>query len=128
MRPYRIELRERVMRAWDTGELQEEIALRFEVSVRWIQKMAKQRRETGSLAPKPAAGWRPSVVSEDIEERLKAQVAKTPDATLVELKAAGQIPGCLMNVHRALGRMKLTRKKDVDGRRAAASGDHRRAG
>ena len=56
MAVYGIELRERVLRAWDSGESQEDVALRFEVSVRWIQKIARQRRETGSLAPQPASG------------------------------------------------------------------------
>lgn len=125
MRPYGIEMRERVMRAWDAGELQEDLAERFEVSVRWIQKLAKLRRETGSLAPKPATGGRKPIVSGEIEERLKVQVAKQPDATLSELKEASQIAGSLSSVHRALRRLKITRKKDSDRRRTAATG-HRR--
>lgn len=128
MRPYGIEMRERVMRAWDSGELQEELAERFEVSVRWIQKVAKLRRETGSLAPKPATGGRKPIVSGEVEERLKAQVAKQPDATLSELKEGSQIAGSLSSVHRALRRLKITRKKDFDRRGTAKAGHRGRAG
>ena len=59
MVPYGIELRERVMRAWDSGELQADVAERFEVSMRWIQQLARLRRETGCLAPKRATGGAP---------------------------------------------------------------------
>lgn len=128
MRPYGIEMRERVMRAWDAGELQEDLAERFEVSVRWIQKLAKLRRETGSLSPKPATGGRKPIVSGEVEERLKAQVAKQPDATLSELKEGSQIAGSLSSVHRALRRLKITRKKDSDRCGTAAVGHRRRAG
>lgn len=113
MRPYGIEMRERVMRGRDAGELQQDLAERFEVSVRWIQKLAKLRRETGSQAPKPATGGRKPIVSGEIEERLKAQVAKQRDATLSELKEASQIARSLYNVHRALRRLKITRKKTL---------------
>lgn len=128
MRPYGIEMRERVMRAWDAGELQEDLAERFEVSVRWIQKLAKLRRETGSLSPRPATGGRKPIVSGEVEERLKAQVAKQPDATLYELKEGCQIVGSLSSVHRALRRLKITRKKDSDRRGTAPAGHRRRAG
>jgi len=116
-----IELRERVLRAWDAGESQQDVALRFEVSVRWIQKIARQRRETGNLAPQSPSGGRRRIVCGELEEQLKAQVVKTPDATLEELKKACAIPGCLMNVFRALARLKITYKKNVDRRRAAST-------
>jgi transposase len=128
MPTYGVELRERVLRAWDAGELQEDVAARFEVSVRWIQKIAKLRREEGDFAPKPASGGRPRIVDGEIEARLKAQVAKTPDATLAELQETCAIPGCLMNVFRALERLKITRKKVPHRRRTASSGHRRRTG
>ena len=69
MVPYGIELRERVMRAWDNGELQAEVAERFEVSWRWIQQLVRLRRATGSLAAKPATGGRASPARGDVEDR-----------------------------------------------------------
>lgn len=111
MVPYGIELRERVMRAWDSGELQADVAERFEVSLRWIQQLARLRRETGCLAPKRATGGRPAQVRGDVEDRLRAACAADPDATLDELRVATGIEGSVMIVFRALERMQITRKK-----------------
>ena len=109
MVPYGIELRERVMRAWDSGELQADVAERFEVSMRWVQQLARLRRETGSLAPKRATGGRASQVHGLVEDRLREACAADPDATLEELRVAAGITGSVMIVFRALERMKITR-------------------
>ena len=59
MNAYSIDLRERVAAACDSGDAtREQIAARFAVSVAWIRKLMRQRRETGSIAPKPRGGGR----------------------------------------------------------------------
>ena len=51
------DLRERVIAACDAGDAtREQIATRFSVSIAWIRKLVRQRRETGSIATKPRGG------------------------------------------------------------------------
>ena len=60
MKAYSTDLRERVVAACDAGDAtREQIAARFSVSVPWIRKLLRQRRETGSIEPKPRGGGRP---------------------------------------------------------------------
>ena len=59
MRAYSIDLRERVVAACDARDgTREQIAARFSVSVSWVRKLLRRRRETGSIAPKPRGGGR----------------------------------------------------------------------
>jgi transposase len=112
MVPYSNDLRERVLMAYDAGEgTQEEIASRFRVSARWIRKLLAQRIATGSIAPKPNGGGRKLSIQGETAEALRAAVADDPDATLAELRQATGFGGCVMTIWRALGRLKITRKK-----------------
>ena len=59
MKAYSTDLRERVVAACDAGDAtREQIADRFSVSVAWIRKLIRQRRETGSIEPRPHGGGR----------------------------------------------------------------------
>ena len=71
MAPYSMDLRKRVLRAWDAGMDAESVAAKYEVSRAWVHRLVQRRRETGSIAPgsKPPfagacwpvtrRGWRP---------------------------------------------------------------------
>ena len=75
METYSMDLRERVVRAYDE-ELgtQQELARVFKVSVPWIKKLLRQRRQIGSLAPRPhGGGWTPKFSGRTLEQ-LKARV------------------------------------------------------
>jgi transposase len=112
MVPYSIDLRERVLRAVDAGEgTQEQIAERFRVSARWIRKLLARRAATGSIVPEPNRGGRKALIQGEAAESLRAAVRDAPDATLEELREATGFTGCLMTVWRAIGRLKITRKK-----------------
>jgi transposase len=116
MVPYSIDLRERVLMAVDAGEgTQEEIARRFLVSARWIRKLLSRRAATGSIAPEPNGGGRKPLIQGEAAEALRAAVRADPDATLEELRRATGFTGCLMTVWRAIGRLKITRKKSRCG-------------
>jgi transposase len=112
METYSMDLRERVVRAYDEKVgTQEAIARLFKVSVPWIKKLLRQRRQTGSIAPKPhGGGWTPKFSGEKLEQ-LKAQVEQHPDATLRELLEQSGVDGSIMAVHRALERLGCRRKK-----------------
>jgi len=112
METYSMDLRERVVRAYDE-ELgtQQEIARLFKVSVPWIKKLLRQRRRTGSIAPLPhGGGWTPKFSGRKLEQ-LKAMVDRDPDATLKELLEQSGVNGSIMAVHRALERLGCRRKK-----------------
>jgi transposase len=112
MKPYSMDLRQRVLGAYDNGEgTQEELAGRFCVSVRWIQKVLRWRRETGSLEPKGHGGGRAAKIAGELAVRLRQAVEATPDATLAELREKCGVAGSIMCVFRALARLQITRKK-----------------
>ena len=112
MAPYSMDLRARVLDAYDRGEgSQEELARIFQVSSRWIQKLLAQRQQTGSIDPRPHRGGRKAVISGEDIERLRDAVRLKPDATLHELRATLGITGSIMCIFRALKRLGITHKK-----------------
>jgi transposase len=112
MKTYSMDLRERVIRAYDEPlGTQEAVARRFKVSVPWIKKLLRQRRQTGSLSPRPhGGGWTPKFSGPALEA-LKARVTKDPGATLQELLDQSGVDASIMAVHRALERLGCRRKK-----------------
>ena len=116
MATYSKDLRERVVRAVDSGEgTQEQIAQRFSVSSRWIRSLLARRAATGSIAPKPRAGGRKPLIRGAAAESLRAAIKQAPDATLEELRETIGFGGCLMTVWRAIERLEITRKKSPCG-------------
>jgi len=112
METYSMDLRERVVRAYDEKVgTQETIACLFKVSVPWIKKLLRRRRQTGSIAPKPhGGGWTPKFSGKTLDQ-LKARVEHDPGATLQELLEQSGVDGSIMAVHRALERLGCRRKK-----------------
>lgn len=83
---YPIELRERAVRAYETGtEAQTVVAARFAVNPWTLLRWVRRQRETGSVAPWPKRGGRVSPVDGGV---LEAVVRETPDATTEELTRA----------------------------------------
>ena len=119
METYSVDLRERVIRAYDDGVgTQDEVSVLFGVSVAWIKKLLQQRRRSGSIAPKPhGGGWTPKFSGQKLE-RLKGLVQQDPDATLGELLERSQVPASIMAVQRALKRLGCHRKKSLCTRRS----------
>ena len=117
MRAYSTDLRERVVAACDARDgTREQIAARFCVSVAWIRKLLRRRRETGSIAPKPRGGGRAPAFDAAAAERLREAVRADDDATLAELGRTAGVSCCPSAVHRALVRLGITRKKSRGGR------------
>ena len=117
MKAYSTDLRERVVAACDARDAtRDQIAARFAVSVAWIRKLIRQRRQTGSIAPKPHGGGQAPAFDADADRRLRDAVRADDDATLKELAGATGVSCCASAVHRALARLGLTRKKSRGGR------------
>lgn len=117
MKPYSMDLRERVVTACDQGQqTHEQIAQRFQVSTAWIRRLLQRRRDTGSFAPLPQNPGRKPALDGAGSDRLRQLVQHHPDATLAELQRGLGLTGSLGVVWRGLRRLGLTRKKSRGGR------------
>jgi transposase len=117
MKAYSTDLRQRVLAACDALDAtRDQIAERFSVSVAWIRRLIQQRRETGSIEPKPRGGGRAPAFDSVAAAKLRQAVSDDDDATLLELAQAAGVTCCASAVHRALVRLGITRKKSRGGR------------
>ncbi len=120
MAAYSLDLRRRVLRAWDGGMDVYSVAAKYEVSRAWVHRLVQRRRETGSIEPRKQTTFRHRVLSDQQEHRLLALVTVTPDATLAELQQALPTTAALSTIWRTLGRLGFTVKKNGIRRRTAA--------
>ena len=112
MRPYSLDLRERIVAAVDRheGSLRW-IARVFCVSTSFIVPLLPRRRATGTLDPKPHAGGPLPALSPDDHRRLADLIRGQPDATLAELKQKGGFTCSRKTLWMALRHRRLTRQK-----------------
>ena len=111
-RAYSVDLRERILKDCDSGLSSEDAARKYSVSIASVYSWRKQRRETGSIAPKEyRRGQKPKL--EPYENEVRQLVADHPDATLVELHAL--LPNrenvTVPTLHNFLKRLKISWKK-----------------
>jgi transposase len=118
MAPYSMDLRKRVVRAWDAGMDAESVAAKYEVSRAWVHRLVQRRRETGSIAPRKQTKFRGRVLAGQ-EARLTALITAQPDATLAELREALPTAAALSTLWREIDRLQLTVKKNGTRRRTA---------
>jgi transposase len=114
MKPYSQDLRERVLRAVESGMPRADIVKTFAVSLATLKRYLKQRRETGHLQPKPIPG-RPSRKGAALQAGLLPQLQAHEDARLAdhcqqwEAEQGVQVSTATMS--RAIRRLGWTRKK-----------------
>lgn len=116
---YSEDLRQKILDAYDRHEvMMEELAARFGVSVSFLKKLIRQRRETGSVAAKPHAGGVASTLGPEHLALLEAEIDTTPDATQIELAERLHTLGAPIvsraTIGRAVAKLDLTRKKSRD--------------
>jgi transposase len=83
MKPYSVDLRERLLGALDAGLSQAEAARLFGVGTATIARWRRRQRERGTLAPRPRPG-RLRRIGPRHRAALTAQVQGHPEATLAE--------------------------------------------
>lgn len=112
MRTLSLDLRERILSSYDSGEgTRDEIANRFRVSLGMVKKLLQQRRRTGDIAPRHHfAGRKPMIVAAH-QSQLRALLARKSDLTLKELRTAMELKCSVQAIHVVLGKMGLTYKK-----------------
>lgn len=108
MESYSIDLRKKVLAAYDRGKQTKEIAEMFGVSRAWARRVKQRRREHGELAPRPRIGKHHIKVD---RTRLAELVREQPDATLAELRDRLGIDCSLSAIWSALHKLGLSFKK-----------------
>jgi len=114
MKAYSIDLRKRVLAAYDSGKYSlNQIAKQFQVTTRWIQKLRQQRKQDGSIAPRPPNKGRKPVFQGKNLEKLERFIEAHPDATLEETKQHffGVVECSIVTIHNTLKRLELRYKK-----------------
>jgi len=82
MKPYSQDLRDRVVQDVECGACnQTEAAVKYSVSLSFVQKLMKRVRDTGSTAAKLATGGVKRRLAE-AEKLIRAEVKHNPDVTL----------------------------------------------
>ena len=86
MKAYSLDLREKIVTLYDQGGIsQRQLAARFCVSVFFVKKLFRQRKNTGSIAPKTRRGWQKSRLTLALRERIVQAYQEKNDLTLAEL-------------------------------------------
>ena len=117
-----LDLRERILAAYDAGEgTREDVARRFRVSLGMVKKLLAQRRQTGCIAHRHRqAGRKPQIVHAH-QRQMRALLGRKPDLTLKELRHAVGLECSLQAIHVVLGKMGLTYKKKLSARQNKAA-------
>jgi transposase len=116
MAAYSLERRQNILRAWERRfSSPRTIADVFGVSVAFVEKVLRQHRPTGNMAPKPHAGGQTPRLDAPAHAMIQRVVSHHPDATLQELgaglAAATGIRVSVATRGRALRRRGRPRKK-----------------
>jgi transposase len=116
MQAYSLDLRERVVAAYEKGEGSlAEIAQRFCVGPTFLKKMLRQKRHTASLERLPQRARAKKLLSASQRDWLAKQVKENPDLTLAELQEdllnKKKLSVSLPTLCRELQALRLPRKK-----------------
>lgn len=118
MEPYSLDLRERVMSAYDEGHWTVgQLAERFKVGVWWIHKLKRQRKQKGSLAVRKGNVGQPRSLQDKEIEKLEKYVGQHPDATLEEIRERLKFACTVVTIHHTLRRLGYRYKKNATGQR-----------
>ncbi|NEO96639.1 MAG: transposase [Moorea sp. SIO3G5] len=117
MKAYSVDLRQKIIDAYNQGNIsQRKLAQQFNVALSFVQKLLKQYRETGNIAPKVRTKQTPIKLTPEQLAILRYLVIKNNDATLDELRIwLAEETGVLIGrstVDRMVKRLNLTRKRN----------------
>ncbi len=116
MKPYSIDLRQRIVDSYTAGEGSiRQLAKRYKVGPDCVRRLLKRHRETGSVKPFPQGGNPQPKLSSSHLEVLKTLVDEDNDATLAQLaqrlEQRTEIKVSPSTISRGLGHLEITRKK-----------------
>ncbi|OYU99073.1 MAG: hypothetical protein CFE26_26430 [Verrucomicrobiales bacterium VVV1] len=114
-----LDLRQRILKAYDRGDVtREQVASRFEVSLGMVKKLLQQRRHIGDIAPHHHRSGRKPIILDSHRRDLRSLVAKHPDLTLEEIRVRLGLECTIQAIHYVLADMGLTYKKRRSGLRS----------
>ncbi len=118
---YSLDLRTRIIIAVERNDKpKREIAKLFGVHESFIYKLLRQKRDRGDIAPLPHGGGADARLKEQHLSVLSDLVAKSPDATLDELreqmKKQARVAVSVTTIWRGLDSLNLSRKKSPSER------------
>ncbi|WP_242051428.1 IS630 family transposase [Nostoc sp. FACHB-280] len=116
MKAYSLDLRQKILDTYLQGGIsQRQLAKRFCVTLSFIEKLLKQYRETGSIAPKVRTEQTPPKLNAEQFNVLKEIVEANNDATLAEIRVIlAEKTGVIISistVDRMLQKMEISLKK-----------------
>jgi transposase len=118
MRPYSLDLREKIVESVKKGVPKSETARRFGVDRATVKRYCRQLHERGTLKPRKAPGKR-SKLDEKAMRLLAKDLQQRPWATHSQrgefLFALTGVRVSEATVCRAVGRLRRSRKKDPEG-------------
>ncbi len=133
MKAYSLDLRERVVAAYEAGQMTiKEVAERFSVGETFVKKMLRQKRQQGAVQPPAHGGGKPRALNEPHLKALRQWLKAEPDLTLQELtekmwsRKRKRVSRATLG--KVLAEEKLTRKKKQSRRQNEASGSGRAFG
>jgi transposase len=115
MKPYALDLREKIRRAYDEHRgSQRALAALFGVSRSFVETRLRRRRTTGTIAPRPHAGGRQPSCDAAARAMVVLGLREQPDATWEErcaqLGQRRRLWGSVPTMSRLLTRLGLPRK------------------
>jgi transposase len=122
---YSMDLRAKVLGAYDRGMTTKAIAEAFDVSTAWARRVRQRRRDHGEVGPRPRVGPRRYKIDRG---RLGELVQAQPDATLAELRERLGIECSLSAVWNAVRDLGLSYKKRPSTPRSRIVRTSRRGG
>jgi transposase len=118
-----MDLRTRIIAAVEEGkENMREIAERFAVHYKTVQKLKYQWRDTKNIEPRINRAGRKRSLSESQRKRLDELVRSTPNLTLEQLRDKIKATCCTVTIWHEVRRLGHTYKKTVARRGATTSG------
>ena len=124
VRPYSLDLRERVIAAVESGESRRRVAARFSISIASVVRWMQRYRSTGSVAPRPMGSRLRRMLAGE-RAWLLARLEAEPDITLRALVAelhGRDVRASYGSVWRLLDDEGISFKKNRVRQRAGAAG------
>ena len=112
-------LRIRILDTYEAGgSTQKQVAERFKVSLAFVKKLLRQKRELGHIDPLHSHAGRHRILGPEDERRLVEIHAAQSDATLEEYHERLGVDCHIVTIHRALVRLDLRFKKKSSSHRS----------
>jgi transposase len=114
MKPYSIDLRERVLKDCVAGLGTKAVAQKYSVSQSWVRRLKQRNRRDGRIEPKSSRNHRVPQL-DAYADRIRDLIAATPDMTLAELKKTLGVTVALATLWAAVAKLGLTVRKKSTG-------------